>query len=85
MRAWGNEYGGRHFSPKPKGFLQQILKKLIVLTPFPDRTFLDLICHADDALIVKSWAEALAILEKEFPEKAKVGVVQDGTMMYLKK
>jgi len=85
MRAWGNEYGGRHFSPKPKGFLQQILKKLIVLTPFPDQTFLDLICHADDALIVKSWAEALAILEKDFPEKAKVGVVQDGTMMYLKK
>lgn len=83
MRAWGSTYGGRHFTPRPKGFLQQVLKKLIVLTPFPDRTFLDLICHLDEALIVKTWAEALTILENDFPEKARVGVLQDGTMMYL--
>ncbi|MGQ9695764.1 MAG: lactate racemase domain-containing protein [Thermodesulfobacteriota bacterium] len=85
MRAWGTEYGGRHYAPRSKGFLQNFLRKLIVLAPYPDRTFLDLICHIDDALLVKSWAEALAILEKDFPEKAKVGVIQDGTMMFLKK
>lgn len=85
MRAWGTEYGGRHYAPRFKGFLQNFLRKLIVLAPYPDRTFLDLICHIDDALLVKSWAEALAILEKDFPEKAKVGVIQDGTMMFLKK
>lgn len=85
MRAWGTEYGGRHYTPRPKGFLRKFLKKLIVLAPYPDQTFLDLICHIDDALLVKTWPEALALLEKDLPEKAKVAVIQDGTMMYLKK
>ncbi len=85
MRAWGSTYGGRHFVPKPKGVLQQLFKKLIVLTPYPDRTCIDLICHPDDALMVKTWDEALAIIEKDAPEKIKVAVVQDGTMSYLKK
>jgi nickel-dependent lactate racemase len=84
FRAWGSDYGGRQFTSKPKGFAQGLLKKLIVLTPYPDRTSLDIICHADDALFVKSWPECLALLEKEFPDKAKVAVVQDGTMQYLK-
>jgi hypothetical protein len=60
------------------------MKKLIVMAPFPDRTGLDLICHVEDAVFVKSWAECLAILEKEFPGEAKVAVVQDGTMQYMK-
>jgi hypothetical protein len=62
-----------------------LMKKLIVLAPYPDRTSLDLICHVDDAVFVKTWPEVTAILEKEFPGSAKVAVVQDGTMMYMKK
>ena len=85
MRVWGSDYGGRHFTPRPKGAAQRRMKKLIVLAPYPDRTSLDLICHADDAVYVKTWPEVLAILEKEFPGAAKVAVVQDGTMMYMKK
>jgi hypothetical protein len=84
FRAWGSDYGGRQFSPKPKGFVQGLLKKLIVLTPYPDRTSLDFICHPDDAVFVKSWPECLALLEKEFPGSARVAVAQDGTMQYLK-
>lgn len=84
MRAWGSNYGGRHYMPRPQGFLSQILKKLIVLTPYPDRTFLDLIGHIDDATLVKTWPEALGLLEKCLPERPKVAVVQDGTMMFLK-
>jgi hypothetical protein len=61
-----------------------LMKKLIVLTPYPDRTSLDIICHVDDAVYVKSWPECLALLEKEFPGNARVAVVQDGTMQYLK-
>ena len=64
--------------------MPKYLKKLIVMAPHPDRTSLDLICHADDALIVKTWPEVLAILEKDFPSAARVAVVQDGTMQYLK-
>ena len=70
--------------PRSRGFLPRILKKLIVMAPYPDRTSLDLICHVDDAIIVKTWPEVLAILEKDFPESAKVAVLQDGTMQYMK-
>jgi hypothetical protein len=60
------------------------MRKLIVMAPYPDRTSLDLICHVDDAVIVKTWPEVLANLEKDIPGSAKVAVVQDGTMMYMK-
>jgi nickel-dependent lactate racemase len=85
MRAWGSDYGGRHFTPRPKGFVQRLMRKLIVLAPHPDRTGLDLIGHVEDAVFVKTWPEAMALLEQEFPVSAKVAVVQDGTMMYMKK
>ncbi len=85
MRTWGSDYGGRHFSPRSKGFAQRLMKKLIVLAPTPDRTSLDLLCHADDAVYVKTWPEVMALLENEFPGTAKVAVVQDGTLMYMKK
>jgi len=84
MRAWGNDYGGRHYTPKPKGLVQHLMKKLIVMAPHPDRTSLDLVCNVDDATIVKTWPEVLAILEKDYPAEAKVSVVVDGTMQYMK-
>jgi len=84
MRCWGRDYGGRHYNPRPKGFIHNIMKKLIVMAPYPDRTSLDLICHFDDAVLVKSWPEVMKILEKDFPGEAKVAVVQDGTMQYIK-
>ena len=83
MRAWGSDYGGRHYVPRTRGFLPRLLKKLVVMAPYPDRTSLDLICHVDDAIIVKTWPEVLAILEKDYPDSAKVAVVQDGTMQYI--
>jgi len=83
FRTWGSNYGGRHFSPRPRGLEQRMMKKLIVMAPYPDRTSLDLICHVDDALIVKTWPEVLALIEKEFPGRAKVAVVQDGTMIHM--
>jgi nickel-dependent lactate racemase len=84
MRAWGSAYGGRHYLPKAKGFVSRLMKKLIVMAPYPDRTGLDLICHPDDAIIVKTWPDVLAILEEDFPGQARVAVVPDGTMQYLK-
>ena len=83
VRAWGSDYGGRHYSPRPKGFGKVLMKKLIVMAPYPDRTGLDLICHADDARRVKTWPEVIALIEEEFSGQAKVAVVQDGTMMYM--
>ncbi len=84
MRQWGTEYGGRHYAHRSPGFVPLLMKKLIVLNPHPDRTGLDLICHPDDAVTVKTWPEVLNILEKDFPDQASVAVIQDGTMQYLK-
>jgi len=81
---WGSDYGGRHYTPRSRGSLPRQLKKLIVMAPYPDRVGLNFFCHADDATIVKTWPEVLAILEKDFPNSAKVAVVQDGTMQYIK-
>ncbi len=85
FRSWGSDYGGRHYRPKVKGTLNQWnIKRLLIFSPYPDRTSLDWFCHADDALIVKTWSEALAILEQDYPKEAKVAVIQDGTMQYMK-
>ncbi len=83
MRAWGSDYGGRHYSPKAPGFIPLLMKKLVVLNPRPDRTSLDLVCHIDDAVVVKTWDEVLAILEKDYPEPPRVGVIPDGTMQFM--
>lgn len=84
MRSWGTNYGGRHFIPREPGFVPLLMKKLVVLNPHPDRTSLDLVCHIDDAIVVKTWDEVLKILEQDHPEGAKVAVIQDGTMQYMK-
>jgi len=84
MRSWGKNYGGRHYSPRPRGVIHNIMKKLIVMAPNPDPVSLDLICHFDDAVIVKTWPQVLDILEKDFPGEAKVAVVQDGTMQFIR-
>jgi len=84
FRAWGSDYGGRHYTPRGKGFIPLLMKKFIVLNPTPDRTSLDLICHNDDAIVVKTWSEVLALLKQDYPGEAKVAVVPDGTIQYLK-
>lgn len=83
MRSWGSNYGGRHYLPKQKDSFSGLVKKLIVMTPYPDRTFMDWACHIDDVAVVKTWPEVQAILDKDYPGKAKAAVVQDGTMQYL--
>lgn len=84
FRAWGSLYGGRHFTPRNKGFISLLMKRLVVLNPNPDRTFLDLVCHEDEAVVVKTWDDALKLLEEEYPLGARVAVVPDGTVQYLK-
>ena len=31
FRTWGTEYGGRQYTPRPKGSAKMLMKKLIVL------------------------------------------------------
>jgi nickel-dependent lactate racemase len=84
IRSWGSDYGGRHYTPRGPGFISLFMKKLIVLSPCPDRTSLDLICRHEEAIIAKTWPETLSPLELDYPGEAKVAVIQDGTMQYMK-
>jgi len=82
---WGPQHGGRHFHPRPAGFARALANHVIVLTPHPDPASLQWFCHATDATVVKTWPEALSVLEQEYPGAARVAVVQDGTMQYMKR
>ncbi|MFY9397387.1 MAG: lactate racemase domain-containing protein [Desulfomonilia bacterium] len=84
MRSWGSGYGGRHYTLRPPGFVSLFMEKLVVLNPWPDRTSLDLVCDACDAECVRTWEEVLGILERHYPGPARVAVIQDGTMQYMK-
>ena len=77
FRSWGTGYGGRHYRVRAKGAFSDFMKQLIVLSPLPDRTSLDLFCDPEDATVVKTWPEVLAILGREYPGDARVCVIQD--------
>jgi len=83
FRSWGTDYGGRQWVPKTPGFIPRLLKKLVVMSPLPDRSSLDMFCHQDDAVFVKTWPEVLEIIEEDFPREARVAVIRDGTMQYI--
>jgi nickel-dependent lactate racemase len=85
FRSWGVGYGGRHFSPRPKGAIASSLRKLIVMNPYPTPTCLDWIGHPEDVTVVKTWPEVLAILTKDYPGSARACVIQDGTVQFIRK
>jgi len=82
---WGTDYGGHHYHFMRKGFIPSLMRKLILLNPRPTPACLKWIGHEDDVVVAKTWPEVLRMLQKEFPAAAKVGVIQDATMQYLKK
>lgn len=86
FRSWGKKYGGDQWTYNPPGtrFVPHVFKQIILLNPTPDRTCMDLVSHNDDITFVKTWEEVLTLLETEFPGDAEVGVIQDGTMQYIK-
>jgi len=82
---WGTDYGGHHYKFMTKGRMPQMMKKLIVLNPRPTPSCLKWIGYEDDITVAKTWPEVLRILRKDFTAAARVGVIQDATMQYLKK
>jgi len=81
---WGKDYGGWHYHFMRKGFISSFMKKLILFNPLPTPSCLKWIGHEDDITAVKTWPEVLGILRGEFPSAARVGVIPDATMQYLK-
>lgn len=81
---WGTDYGGWHYRFQSKGRISSLMKKLIVLNPQPTPLCLKWIGHEEDVTVVKTWQQVLNILEAQYPAEAKVGVIQDATMQYVK-
>lgn len=79
LRSFGKDYGGRLYvkkQPPPETW------KVIVCATWPDRTMCDFFAPADTVTVTRDWDETLALLEADYPDGARVGVVLDGTMQY---
>ena len=86
FRSWGEAYGGTqyvHHSPGTR-FVPYLTKKFIIFNPEPDPNCIDLLCHNEDAVFVKTWEDVLTILQEDYPGAARVAVIPDGTMQFMK-
>jgi nickel-dependent lactate racemase len=84
FRSFGKDYGGRMYGGKGKRSapVAPDTVKVVVCTEYPDRTMCDFFASPDEVIIKHNWEETLALLEKEYPKEASVGVIPDGTMQY---
>ncbi|MDI6873280.1 lactate racemase domain-containing protein [Candidatus Solincola sp.] len=81
IRSFGKEYGGDFYmrmGPPPPGI------KIIVCTAYPDRTMCDLFAPMEAVTVTRDWEETLQLLEREYPDRASVAVIPDGTMQFFK-
>jgi nickel-dependent lactate racemase len=80
LGSFGVEARGRLFSAV--NFRLPWLKKMLVLSPQFESSMADWLA-IPGTIWVKSWAEIMNILKKDFPDGARVAVVPDGTVQYL--
>jgi nickel-dependent lactate racemase len=80
LGSFGVEAQGRLFSAV--NFSLPWLKRMLVLSPQFESSMADWLA-IPDTIWVKSWAEVLSILKKDFPGGARAAVVPDGTIQYL--
>jgi len=80
MGSFGKSTGGRLFSTINRRI--PWLKRLIVLSPQPEKSFADWLA-VPDAVWVKTWAEAMDILARDFTRGARAAAIPDGTIQYL--
>jgi nickel-dependent lactate racemase len=78
-RRFGDEVSGRRWNPRP---LPPNIKKFIVLMPWPDKASMDWIAPAESVTWARSWNEVLTVLEADYPNGTRAGVIPDGTIQY---
>lgn len=81
LGSFGAKAKGRLFSAV--NFRLPWLKRVIVLCLQFEKATTDWLA-IPDAIWVKTWEEVLEILRRDFPDKARVGIVPDGTVQYLR-
>ncbi len=81
MRSFGKTYGGRVYIHRER--LPENIR-VIVCSRYPDPTMCDLFAPIQSVTVTRDWGETLQILEREFPGRASVAVIPDGTMQYFR-
>ena len=79
-RSFGHKIGGRLWQPKTA--LPSKIERLIIFTPYMDRTAGDWIAPAEAVIWCQKWGEVIAELRRVYPGKAKVAVIPDSTIQY---
>jgi len=78
LGRFGRDYGGRQY---PVAALPPDIR-LIVMTPYPDRTFLDWYSNPDNALMARNWEEVMALVRPHHGKGTKAAVLPNATMQY---
>ncbi len=79
-RSFGKSIGGRLW--RAKTALPSKVDRLIMLTPFPDRTAADWLAPADSIVWCETWDEVLKHLVIGHGSGTKVAVIPDATIQY---
>jgi len=79
--SWGRNIGGRYWQRRSR--LLPRIKRLILVTEYIDLAQADRIAPIGSITWAKTWNEALGHLTRDYPGKAKIAVIPDGTIQYL--
>jgi nickel-dependent lactate racemase len=79
--SWGSTIGGRYWQRRSR--LLPRIKRIILVTQYLDLAESNRIAPLDSITWARTWSEALKYLTRDYPDKAKVAVIPDGTIQYL--
>lgn len=80
LGSFGKSVGGRLF--RPINVELPWVKRMIILSPQYEKSFTDWLA-IPGTIWVRTWPEAMEVLNGDFPAGAKAAVVPDGTIQYL--
>jgi len=78
LGRFGRNYGGRQY---PVAAIPKDLD-LIIMAPWPDKTFADWFANPEKVTWTRDWAETLALLKPKFGAHCRVAVIPNATMQY---
>jgi nickel-dependent lactate racemase len=78
LGRFGRDYGGRQY---PIAAFRPSMN-VIIMTPYPDKTFADWFSNPEAVTFTKDWESTLHLLRKRHAPGAKVAVIPTGTMQY---
>lgn len=81
--SWGRSIGGRYWQRRSR--LLSHIKRLILVTEYPDIAQSDRIAPLDSITWARTWPEAIEHLAEDYPGEAKVAVIPDATIQYIPK